>query len=56
MHHYDIAHMIVSSLIHGLVYATIFKAFRHMSLGEAVAVTAAGIGAIWMTSTLLRRR
>ena len=24
MHHLDIAHMIVSSLIHGLIYATIF--------------------------------
>ncbi len=56
MHHLNIAHMIVSSLIHGLVYAAIFKVFRNMSLGEAIAVTAAGIGLIWLTARLLRRR
>ena len=56
MHHLDIAHMIISSLIHGLVYATIFKVCRHITPGEAIAVATAGIGAAWMASKLLRRR
>ena len=56
MHHLNIAHMILSSLVHGLIYATIFKAFRIMSLGEAIAVATAGIGTIWLASRLWRRR
>lgn len=56
MHHLDIAQMIVSSAIHGLVYAVIFKAFHHLSLASAAIVAAAGIGLIWLTTRLLRRR
>ena len=56
MHHIDIAHMIISSLVHGLVYAAIFKAFQHLSLAGAAAVAAAGIGLIWLVSILARRR
>ena len=56
MHHLDIAHMIVSSLIHGLIYAFIFKALHNLSLASAAIVAAAGIGLIWLVSILTRRR
>ena len=56
MHHLDIAHMVISSLIHGLLYAFIFKAFHHLSLASAAMVAAAGIGLIWLVSILTRRR
>ncbi|MDA8256690.1 MAG: hypothetical protein KGL42_07140 [Betaproteobacteria bacterium] len=56
MHHLDVAQIIVSSLIHGLVYAFIFKAFHHMGLAGAAIVAAAGIGLIWLVSILTRRR
>lgn len=54
--HLDITHMIVSSVIHGLIYAIIFKAFHSLSLASAAIVAAAGIGMIWLTTRLLRRR
>ena len=56
MHHLDIAHMILSSLVHGLIYAAIFKAFHHLSLASAAIVAAAGVGLIWLVSILTRRR
>ena len=56
MHHLDIAHMIVSSLVHGLIYAFIFKAFHHLSLVGAAIAAAAGIGLIGLVSILTRRR
>lgn len=56
MHHLDFAHMIVSSLIHGLVYATIFKAFHHLSVAGAATVTIVGIVAIWVVKRMLSRR
>lgn len=43
-----IGHMIVSALIHGLIYGAIFKVFRHMPMGEAILVAGLGIGAIAM--------
>jgi hypothetical protein len=55
MHHLNIAHMLVSGLIHGLVYATIFKVFHHLSLAGAAAVAVAGIGLIWLVSIRARR-
>ncbi len=54
-----IGHMIVSALIHGLIYGAIFKVFRlfrHMPLGEVLAVTAGGIGTLWLLSLLFRPR
>jgi hypothetical protein len=56
MHHLDIAHMIVSSLIHGLIYAAIFKAFHHFSLAGAAAMAIAGITAVWIVTRMFSRR
>jgi hypothetical protein len=56
MHHLDITHMIVSSLIHGLIYATIFEALHHLSLASAAIVAVISIALVWLVSSLLRRR
>ena len=56
MHHFDIMHMIVSSLIHGLVYAAVFKLFHHLSVGSAILAAAFGIAAVWLAVKLLRPR
>ncbi len=56
MHHFDIAHIIVSSLIHGLIYATIFKASHHLSLAGAAIVAIAGIAAVWIATRMFSRR
>jgi len=56
MHHFDIVHMIVSSLIHGLIYAAVFKLFHNLSLGGALITAAAGVVAIWLAAKLLRSR
>ncbi len=44
--HFSIVHMLVSSLIHGLVYAVIFKAMRHLSLPEAIVVAVVGVALV----------
>ena len=54
--HHDIAHMIVSSLIHGLVYAAVFKLFHHLSLAGAIIAAAVGVAAVWLAAKLLRPR
>ncbi|MDE2252727.1 MAG: hypothetical protein KGL42_00410 [Betaproteobacteria bacterium] len=56
MHHIDIAHMIISSLVHGLVYAAIFKALHNLSLASAAIVAVIGIALVWLVSSLTRRR
>jgi hypothetical protein len=51
MHHFDLAHMIVSSLVHGLIYAAVFKLFHHLSLtGALIAATAVGLAAVWLAA------
>lgn len=37
-----------SSLVHGLVYAAIFKLFHHLSLGAAILTAAVGVAAVWL--------
>lgn len=54
--HHDIVHMIVSSLIHGLIYAALFKLFHHLSVGTAVLAAAVGLAAVWLAAKLLRPR
>lgn len=42
-----VGHMVVSSVIHGLVYSVIFRVLRHMSLSEVVLLVVLVIGGIW---------
>ena len=56
MHHLNLVHMIVSSLIHGLIYAAIFKLFHYLSVGTAVLAAAVGLAAVWLAAKLLRPR
>lgn len=54
--HHDIAHMIVSSLVHGLIYAAVFKLFHRLSLAGAIIAAAFGVAAVWLAAKLLRSR
>ncbi len=47
-----IAHMILSAVIHGLLYGLIFKLFRGLPLGAVALITLFGIGGIWLLSLL----
>ncbi len=49
-----ISHMILSAVIHGLVYSLIFKLFRGLPLGAVAIITVAGVGGIWLLSSLAR--
>ena len=42
-----VAHMVVSSIIHGLIYGAIFRVLRHLSLGEIVLLAVVAIGLIY---------
>jgi hypothetical protein len=52
MHHVHggswVGHMIVSSIIHGLIYSVIFRVLRHLSLSEVVLLAVIVIGGIYM--------
>ncbi|BAP87611.1 uncharacterized protein E1O_04800 [Burkholderiales bacterium GJ-E10] len=52
----NIAHMIASSIVHGLIYAAIFKSIRHLSIAQTAAAAAAGIAIVWAISGLFSRR
>lgn len=43
-----IAHMVVSSIVHGLIYGIIFRVLRHMSLGEIVLLAVLVIGGLYL--------
>ncbi len=49
-----ISHMILSAVIHGLVYSLIFKAFRGLPLSAVAIVVIVGVGGIWLLSSLAR--
>ncbi len=42
-----VTHMIVSSVIHGLIYSVIFRVLRHLSLGEVVLLAVVVIGLLY---------
>ncbi|MDE2268568.1 MAG: hypothetical protein KGL33_06090 [Betaproteobacteria bacterium] len=48
--------MIISSLVHGLIYASVFKLFHHLSLAGAILAAAFGVAAVWLAAKLLQRR
>lgn len=43
-----IGHMLVSSLIHGLIYSVIFRVLRHLSLAEIVLLLVLVVGAVYV--------
>jgi hypothetical protein len=49
-------HMIVSAIVHGLIYRLLWSATRGMGLGHLIALAAAVIGAIVITHALFHRR
>ena len=42
-----ITHMVVSSIIHGLIYGAIFRMLRHLSLGEILLIALVVIGLLY---------
>ena len=40
--------MVVSSIVHGLIYGIIFRVLRHMSLGEIVLLAVLVIGGLYL--------
>ncbi|MHB1773557.1 MAG: hypothetical protein ACYCST_17815 [Acidimicrobiales bacterium] len=50
------SHMIVSALVHGLIYRLIWSFTRGMGLGHIAVLTAAVIGALLITRLLFHRR
>lgn len=56
--HLDFGHMIVSSVVHGLIYDVIFKVTRHLSAVQTAGVAVAVITAVWVAAKIFggRRR
>lgn len=52
-----IGHMVISSIIHGLIYGVIFRVLRHLSLSEIVLLAVLVIGGIylWNRNNTVRR-
>jgi len=42
-----LTHMIISSVVHGLIYGAIFRLLRHLSLAEIVLLVVLVIGGIY---------
>ena len=42
-----ITHMVVSSIIHGLIYSVIFRVLRHLSLSEIILLAVVVIGLLY---------
>lgn len=51
-----IGHMIVSSAVHGLIYATIFKLSHHIGLTGMIVLAVVGIALIWIIARSLGDR
>ena len=50
--HMDIGHMVVSSVVHGLIYDVIFKATRHLTVLQTVALAVVVIAGVWLVARL----
>jgi hypothetical protein len=48
--------MILSGVIHGLIYAFIFKLFHHFGLAMAFLVVVLGLGGLWFWARSRDRR
>ena len=51
-----IGHMVISSVIHGLIYSVIFRVLRHLSLSEIVLLAVLVIGGIYLWNRSNTRR
>lgn len=49
-------HALLSSIIHGLIYATIFKIVRHLGLPATFVFAGVGLFAVFVVANLTRRR
>lgn len=61
MAHYGIVHMIVSAIIHGLIYSVIWKIMRSLTIPEAIALavivlTLLGLASLIMSQIRRHRR
>lgn len=54
--HLDIGHMVVSSVVHGLIYGVIFKFTRHLTAWQTLAVAVIGVGVVWVGSQAFKGR
>jgi uncharacterized membrane protein (DUF2068 family) len=54
--HTDIGHMVVSSVVHGLVYDVIFNATRHLTVLQTAVLAVVVIAAVWLVARLARNR
>ncbi len=54
--HMDIGHMVVSSVVHGLVYDVIFKATRHLTVLQTAGLAAGVITAVWLIARVAGNR
>lgn len=50
------SHMIVSSIIHGVIYDVVWKAMRGLGLPASIAVAVTVVAVVWLGGRLLRRR
>lgn len=50
------SHMVVSALVHGVIYRVIWQAMRGLGLPASVAVAITVVAAAWLGGRLLRRR
>ncbi|CQR45127.1 conserved hypothetical protein [Thiomonas sp. CB3] len=50
--HLDIGHMVVSSLVHGLVYDVIFKATRHLTVMQTAGLAVVVIAGLWLAARM----
>jgi hypothetical protein len=54
--HLDLGQMIVSSVVHGLIYDVIFKFTRHLTAWQTLVVAVIGVGAVWVGSQVFKGR
>jgi|GEM_PF-3889618 len=48
--------MVVSAIVHGVMYAFLFRLMRHLSLGEGLVLVVVVIGALYLFSQARDRR
>ena len=52
----DLGHMVVSSVVHGVIYDVIWKAMRGLGLTGSVIVAGVVVGLVWIAGSVARSR